>query len=140
MKKLFFGFVPMMLLLLFACNTPLKEEVVETYDDGAKAKVRLYDKKGECKHEIEYYETGVVKMEGDMIGEKREGEWKAFFPDGKVQSEGVFENGIRVGKATIYYENGNVFKEGYYKNGSQTGKWTTYDEQGYVLGVKDYGE
>lgn len=140
MKKLFFGFVSMLFLLLVSCNNSLTEKVVETYDDGQAAKVRLYDRKGECKHEIEYYETGELKMEGDMKGDKREGEWKAYFQNGKIQSEGIFENGIRVGKATIYYENGNVYKEGSYKNGCLTGKWTTYDEQGYVLGVKDYGE
>ena len=130
----------MALLLLVACGNPLTEKVVETYDNGQKAKVRLYDRKGECTHEMEYYETGELKMEGDMKGEKRDGEWKAFFPDGRLQSEGLFENGIRVGKSTIYYQNGNVYKEGYYDNGSLTGRWTTYDEQGYVLGVKDYGE
>lgn len=140
MKRWKCGFIPMMMFLLVACGDPLKEKVIETYDNGQTMKVRMYDRKGECTREIEYYETGEVKMEGGMKGENREGEWKAYFPDGKIQSDGFFENGIRVGKATIYYENGNVYKEGYYKNGNLTGQWTTYDEQGYVIGVQDFGE
>ena len=123
-----------------ACNTKLEEKVVETYPDGKTQKTQFFNRKGICVKEVELYETGQVKMEGGMKGEKREGEWKAYFPDGRVQSIGTFVNGLRTGKATVWQENGNMLQEGYYKEGRHVGKWRFYDEQGDFLREEDYGE
>ena len=141
MRRIFLGFVPVFLaFMVLSCGGRLKEKVVETYDDGKPAKVRLFDRDGVCCHETEYYESGMVMMEGDMKGELREGPWKSYFPDGKVQSEGLYEAGVRIGKAAVYYENGRLYMEGNYKDGKQTGSWTVYDEQGYELRVIDFGD
>jgi antitoxin component YwqK of YwqJK toxin-antitoxin module len=138
MKKWF-----MLLTMAFAfaaCSTQLDEKVVETYPDGKTLKTQFFDRKGKCVKEVELYSTGEVKMEGGMNGEKREGEWKAYFPDGRVQSIGTFVNGLRTGKATVWQENGNLLQEGYYKEGRHVGKWRFYDEQGDLLREEDYGE
>ena len=123
-----------------ACSNQLDEKVVETYPNGKTQKTQFFNRKGTCVKEVELYETGQVKMEGGMKGEKREGEWKAYFPDGRVQSEGTFVNGLRTGKATVWQENGNLLQEGYYKEGRHIGKWRFYDEQGDLLREEDYGE
>ena len=138
MKKWF-----MLLAVAFAfaaCSTQLDEKVVETYPDGKTQKTQFFNKKGVCVKEVELYETGQVKMEGGMKGEKREGEWKAYFPDGRVQSEGTFVDGLRTGKATVWQANGNLLQEGYYKEGKHVGKWKYYDEMGDLFKEVDYGE
>jgi antitoxin component YwqK of YwqJK toxin-antitoxin module len=127
-------------LACVGCTTQLDEKVVETYPDGKTLKTQSYNKKGLCVKEVEFYETGQVKMEGAMSGEKREGEWKAYFPDGRVQSIGTFVNGLRTGKATVWQENGNLLQEGFYKEGKHVGKWKFYDEQGNLLKEVDFGE
>lgn len=139
MKRIFVLF-PMMIVLLVTCGSKMTEKVVETYDSGKPATVRYYDSKGECRHEVKYYESGTVMMEGDMKGDLREGEWKSYFPDGKVQSVGLFKDDVRYGKATVYYPNGNLYMEGSYTNGMHSGEWTYYDEQGYKLNTVNYGD
>ncbi|MCR5014035.1 MAG: hypothetical protein K6A28_04590 [Bacteroidales bacterium] len=139
MKRIVLRLLPLMMaLMLVACSERYEDKVVSTYRNGQPAKVQTFDSKGECVHEINYYEDGAVWMEGDMKGQLREGDWKSYFPDGKVQSTGTFKDGLRVGKAVIYFENGNINMEGYYDNGDRVGDWTYYDEQGYNLGVTNF--
>ena len=123
-----------------ACTPRLEEKVVETYPDGKTQKTQFFDKKGTCVKEVEYYESGQVKMEGGMKGDKRDGEWKAYFPDGRMQSIGTFVNGLRTGKATVWQSNGNLLQEGNYKEGRHVGHWKWYDEQGNLLREEDYPE
>lgn len=123
-----------------ACTPKLEEKVAETYPDGKTQKTQFFDKKGTCVKEVEYYESGQVKMEGGMKGDKRDGEWKAYFPDGRMQSIGTFVNGLRTGKATVWQSNGNLLQEGNYKEGRHVGHWKWYDEQGNLLREEDYPE
>lgn len=128
-------------VLVFApCCNRQRERVVNRYDNGQPALVRVYDRSGQCVKEMEYYENGVLKMEGTMEDGHREGEWKCYFPDGKTQSTGFFHEGLRTGKASVYHENGNIYMEGHYKDNRHTGEWKYYDEQGYLLRIDDYGE
>ena len=99
MKKLLLFFVTV--LMLGSCTAQLTEKVVAKFPNGQPQLVRYYDKNDNCVKETEYYESGQVKMEGTMKGEKRDGEWKAYFRDGRVQSIGTFVNGLRTGKATV---------------------------------------
>ena len=138
MKKVLLFFAVMFAMV--SCTAQLTEKVVETYPDGKTLKTQYFDKQGVCVKEVEYYESGQVKMEGGMKGEKREGEWKAYFPDGRVQSIGTFVNGLRTGVATVWQENGNLLQEGFYKEGKHCGKWKFYDEQGDLIKEVDYGE
>ena len=75
-----------MFLLLTSCSAQLTEKVVETYPNGNTLKSQFFDRKGDCVKEVEFYSTGAVKMEGAMKNGQREGEWKAYFPDGKTQT------------------------------------------------------
>ena len=129
-----------MAFALASCSAQLTEKVEATFPDGKPMVVRYYDKHDQCVKEIEYYETGQVKMEGGMKDDKMEGEWKAYFPDGRVQSIGTFVNGLRTSKATVWQENGNLLQEGFYKEGQHVGKWKFYDEQGNLVKEVDYGE
>lgn len=130
----------MLTVLLWSCGNRTTERVERSYDNGQPSLVHQVNRNGEVVYETEYYEDGMVRMEGGMKDGKREGEWTAYFPDGKVQSTGTFKNGLRTGKATVYYSNGQLYMEGMYKEGHHCGKWTYYDEQGYALRTDDYGE
>ena len=129
-----------LVMALAACSAQLTEKVEISFPNGQAQIVKMLDKSGNCVKEIEYYETGQVRMEGGMKDGKREGEWFAYFPDGRMQSKGIFQEGLRTGAATVWQENGNLFQEGFYKEGKHVGKWKFYDEQGNLLKEVDYGE
>ena len=128
------------ILALASCNPKLTEKVDSSYPNGQPQLVRYYDKNDNCVKETEYYESGQLKMEGEMKDDHREGEWKAYFPDGRLQSSGFFKDGLRTGAAKVWQENGNLLQEGSYKDGKHVGKWRFYDEQGLLFKEVDYGE
>ena len=129
-----------MAFMFASCSGQLTEKVEVSFPNGQPQIVRYYNKHDKCVKETEYYQSGQVKMEGGMKGEKRDGEWKAYFPDGRVQSEGTFVDGLRTGKATVWQANGNLLQEGFYKEGKHVGKWKYYDEMGDLVKEVDYGE
>ena len=88
----------------------------------------------------EYYDTGILKFEGEYINGKRwngkgynkngliqfeiidgKGEIKEFYEDGKLKFEGEYLNGEKNGKGKEYYDNGNIKFEGEYLNGEKNG-------------------
>lgn len=137
MKKLFFLFAAAMILA--SCSAQLTEKVEVQFPNGQPQIVRYYDKNNNCVREVEFYDTGKVKMEGGMKDDKMEGEWKAYFPDGRMQSKGTFKDGKRTGEACAWQSNGNLYYEGYYKDGNHCGHWKWYDEQGNLQKEVDYG-
>ncbi len=128
------------LVALAGCANKLNEEVQSSYENGQPRYVKYFTKAGECVKETEFYEDGVVKMEGAMHDGHREGEWKAFFPDGKPQSIGYFKDGLRTGTSIVYYENGHKMMEGEYSEGKHTGLWKYFDEAENLLKEVDYGK
>lgn len=141
MKNLFF--LLLALLCLASCGNRVEERVEKTYPGGQPHYVRYYEKTkdGEsCIREVEYYENGVVKMEGSLSDGHRDGEWKAYFPDGRPQSIGAFKDGLREGASQVYYDNGNLLMEGTYSKGKRVGVWCEYNEMGIKIREADYGE
>ena len=128
-----------MVLMLASCGNGLTEKVVNTYANGQPSKVYYYDREGQWVREIEYYESGLVKMEGSVENDLRNGEWIAYFPDGKIQSKGSFKDGVRVGSSKVYYENGHLWMDGFYMDDHKCGEWIFYDEQGYETNRVNYG-
>ena len=128
------------MLFLASCSAQLTEKVMAKYPNGQPQVVQYFDKQDQCVKEIEYYDSGQVKMEGGMKDGKMEGEWTAYFIDGRVQSHGFFEGGERTGAAQVFHSNGNKCEEGFYKKGKHCGKWKFYDEQGNLLKEVDFGE
>ena len=127
------------LLLFSGCGEKLTEKVIKTYENGQPFVVYYYDKNDQLVSGKEFYENGMLRMEGEFADEVRHGNWTAYFPDGKVQSTGVYVNGVRVGPSKVYYENGNLWMDGHYVNDHKCGEWVFYDEQGYEVQRVDYG-
>ena len=138
MKKLFLFLI--IVSSLCACQPKLSEHVEVSFPNGQPQMVKMLDKSNHCVKEIEYYETGQVKMEGAMKDGQREGVWTAYFPDGRPQSIADFKAGKMNGTSKVYWENGNLRWEGFYKEDRRFGKWKYYDEQGNLLNEADYGE
>ena len=136
MKRLLVIFL---IVVSFSACHNLTEKIEVRFPNGKPQIVRYYDKSDVLVKEVEYYDTGQVKMEGGMKDGQREGLWKAYFPDGRPQSIGYFANGLRTGQATVYQVNGNLYEEGFYKEGKHCGKWKFYDEQGDLLKEVDFG-
>ena len=127
-------------IVLTACGDGQSKKVISSYDNGQPSKVRFYNKENQCIREVEYYENGLVYIEGAIKNDLRDGEWISYFPDGKVQSKGFFKDGLRTDKASIYYENGNLWMEGFYSHDHKCGEWIHYDELGYEILRVDCGD
>ena len=86
-----------------------------------------------CVAEKMFHENGVLQLEGKIVDNKREGEFKGYYPSGKLMSVGNYVNGKREGKGTLYYENGQVNIENEYCNDKPCGAWKKYDYDGKFL-------
>lgn len=85
-----------------------------------------------------FHENGALQLEGKIVDNQREGEFKGYFPTGELMSVGKFKKGVRQGKGKIYFENGQVNVENEYRDGKPAGIWKYYDEEGNLVDVRDY--
>ena len=85
-----------------------------------------------------FHENGVLSLEGKIVDNQREGEYRGYYPTGELMSVGSFVKGKREGKGKIYFENGIVNIENEYRDGKPYGIWTYYDEEGNFVDVKEY--
>lgn len=137
MKKIVLYLV--LVMLLSSCGNSQTEKVIQQYKSGQPYKVYVYDGDGNWIREMEYYESGQIKMEGAVANNLRNGAWTSYFPDGKVQSTGDFKDGVRIGKSQVFYENGRLWMDGFYTDDHKCGEWIFYDEQGYETSRVNYG-
>lgn len=85
-----------------------------------------------------YHENGVLSLEGKIVDNQREGEFRGYYPTGELMSVGSFVKGKREGKGKIYFESGVVNIENEYRDGKPYGIWNYYDEDGNLVDVKQY--
>lgn len=127
-------------LVLVSCgNNRLKEQVVATHANGQPATIYYFNSEHQRVAEKEFYDNGILKMEGTVANGLRNGPWTSYFPDGKVQSTGFYTDGIRTGKAQVFFENGQLWMDGFYTDDHKCGEWVFYDEQGYETERHFYG-
>lgn len=85
-----------------------------------------------------FHENGLLSLEGKIVDNKREGEFRGYFPTGELMSVGSFKKGKREGKGKIYFENGVVNCENEYRDGKPYGIWKYYDEAGNFIDIREY--
>ena len=146
MKKIFVVFL--LGMLMFSCEDKAKDEVkhvqkvVYYYAETDIPWVAyIYDVVGNDStwvEEVWFHENGELQLIGPIVDNKREGEFRGYYPSGKLMSVGEFKHGKREGKGTIYYENGNVNIINYYCRGKACGMWGYYNEDGELVDVKEY--
>jgi len=88
-----------------------------------------------CKNKIfskVLYETGELKMKGNIKNSKKQGVWKLFYKNERPKGVGFFDNDMPEGKWVFWYKNGCVFEEGYYFQGVRQGEWIEYYNNGKI--------
>ena len=80
-----------------------------------------------------FHKNGMLQLEGKIVDNKREGEFRGYHPNGELMSIGNFVKGKREGKGRLYYDNGMVHVENEYCNDNPCGKWKLYDEEGTLI-------
>lgn len=140
MKK-FFGIV-LLGMLVFSCQDKKVHQVQKVVYNYAETDipwiVYYYDVIGEDSTWVEekwYHENGELQLEGKIVDNLREGEFKGYYPTGELMSVGTFVKGKREGKGKIYYTNGMVSTENEYHDGNPSGIWKYYDEEGNLIDV-----
>lgn len=127
-----------LLLTFVACNSNLKKEVVEYYDNGSIKKENFYTLSGDKKDvikEIQFYENGSKKLVGHYKNGKKDGKWTFWYVNGEKQSEGYFIQNVRTGETIVYHENGNLFYKGNYTEGQKDKEWTFYNNNGKAINI-----
>ena len=84
-----------------------------------------------------FHENGMLQLEGKIVDNKREGEFRGYFPNGELMSVGSFVKGKREGKGRLYYDNGQIYIENEYCNDEPCGTWKKYNENGMLELVGD---
>lgn len=88
----------------------------------------------------QFYSTGALRSEGNLINGLREGPWHFLFANGTPQTEATFIGGKENGTYTVYRENGVPFYRGQYKDGHRIGTWELYDEDANLVSTQKYEE
>lgn len=131
-------------MLMFSCKDKVQhvQKVIHYYAETDIPWVTyIYDVVGTDSTWVEekwYHENGALQLEGKIVDNQREGEFRGYYPSGKLMSVGEFKQGKREGKGTIYYENGVVSIENEYCGGKKCGLWKFYDEDGNLESVKEF--
>lgn len=142
MRKIF-GIL-LMMLLLASCQEKVKHvQKVAHYhaESNLPWVIYFYDVVGTDSTWVEekwYHENGVLSLEGKIVDNQREGEFRGYYPSGELMSVGNFVKGKREGKGTIYFENGRVNIKNEYHDGKPSGAWQYYDEDGNLVQIKDF--
>ena len=103
--------------------------------------IYYYDVVGEDSTWVEekwFHDNGILQLEGKIVDNQREGEFRGYYPSGALMSVGNFVKGKREGKGKIYFESGAVNIENEYENGKPAGLWKYYNEEGDVVNVRQY--
>ncbi|MFN3871776.1 MAG: toxin-antitoxin system YwqK family antitoxin [Ignavibacterium sp.] len=103
-------------------------------------KVIEYEVKDGIKHGdfILYYPNGKIEMQGKLVNDKNEGEWKYFLPDGTLQTVGVYVNDLPESTWTWFYQDGKIFEQGNFRNGIRIGEWKTFDQYGKLRVLRKF--
>ncbi len=132
----------LIILITVSCKpSPELKIVEETWPSGREKTVRLYTENGYEKsltREIQYYESGQKKLEGEFRNDKKHGKWAFWYENGNLWSEGEFKDGLSHGYRKVYHPNGKLYYEGKFWKDKQTGTWKFFDEEGRFIKEEKY--
>ena len=90
----------------------------------------------------EYYPSGKLKSEENIINANIEGLFKQYFKryykNGQLESEANYEDGKEEGLSKGFHKNGKLLYEVNYKNGKREGLEKTYHESGTMSYMGNY--
>jgi antitoxin component YwqK of YwqJK toxin-antitoxin module len=112
--------------------------------------------------ELLFHEDGSLRMRGQWVDGRREGEFVMFTPAGVVTSqvtyvhgepngawtyhddqgqpewEDTYVNGVKQGPYTAWYPSGQVREHGEYVDGEQSGPWQSFEDDGHLASEGSY--
>ncbi len=122
------------LLLVFSSCSERKAKVVKEEFANGNPKLVHYQiiHKGDTtlKKEVQYYQGGQQKLEGEYYNNQKHGHWVFWYANGNKWSDGYFEKDLRVGKTLVYHENGKLYYKGAYDKGQKSGLWVFFNQEG----------
>lgn len=115
----------------------LKEKI--TYKIDAEGyTVKVADKK-------EWHANGKLKITGQYIDGREEGEWTYWYENGKLQKKGAYKKGLKIGNWQEWYENGQLANSGLQKPvyerfpiSKRDGKWQFWHKNGKLAELLYY--
>lgn len=129
-------------LLLIACKHNYTEVIQTLHPDGSRQIVYYYEihnSDSVLKMYREFYpSSSIIRIEGSIKNNERNGLWQSWREDGALWSEGNYLDGKRDGITKVYHENGTIYYSGQYKNDQRVGKWKFFSENGELLKEIDY--
>ena len=85
-----------------------------------------------------YFDSGVLKVEGNYVENYMEGSWRVYYPSGQLKEDVTFSKNIENGPFIEYHENGNLKAEGNYLNGDfEHGELKLYNKGGELEKIMD---
>ncbi len=144
-----FCFIGGVLAALCGCGSPAssdshetaqrQEYVKERHENGRKKTVHLHAH-GDSLNRIErqFHDNGALLSEGEVVNNKRQGEWRSYHPDGQLWSMHFYDEGRQEGLYRVYYSNGVPRIHGQYREGKEVGEWLFFTETGDTARVKQF--
>lgn len=87
----------------------------------------------------EYYESGALKVEGDLDdADARNGLWLSYYENGSKWSESMYVHGKKNGHSVTFFPNGKIRYIGEYKDDEKSGNWRFFDEAGLLVSEENY--
>ena len=81
---------------------------------------------------IDYYYSGRIQGEGNLLNGRLDGLRKMYFQNGNVSLERYYKNSIPNGLEQEFYEDGSLKQKGEFINGKEEGLWEMYFPNGKV--------
>lgn len=81
---------------------------------------------------IDYYYSGRIQGEGNLLNGRLDGLRKMYFQNGNVSLERYYKNSIPNGLEQEFYEDGSLKQKGEFINGKEEGVWEMYYPNGKV--------
>lgn len=82
---------------------------------------------------LSYFSNGNLKLQGEVINNKKCGIWTSYYQNGVIRSEIEYRDGWRHGAAKVYSTNGIVLTECVYNRGKLNGELIVRNEMNKVI-------
>ncbi|MBZ0135369.1 MAG: hypothetical protein K8I27_03215 [Planctomycetes bacterium] len=84
----------------------------------------------------QYYANGILGMEGELIGESREGTWKVWSENGTLKEQADYIGNKKTGTYMSWRSDGTKLNEGGYTDDVKTGSWKTFHADGVTTATE----
>lgn len=134
--------LPLLLMLLCGCDRVVPEErariraqldsAAAMHKADSAARMARADSLRDG-HHVYRDREGLILMEGDLLGGRRQGVWTSYERDGRVKSRTEYRDGQAHGLTVVFHPNGNLYYSGDNRGGHPVGAWRFFDTGGRLV-------